>query len=192
MGRRSSFPRIEKDRYPTPPEAVEPLLPHLRPKTRFIEPCAGDGRLVRALEAQGHRCVDAFDIEPLHPSVRRADALTEPFVSADTVITNPPWSRPVLHQLIERAGELPMWLLFDAEWAHTKQAAPYMNICARIVSVGRVRWIEGSKFVGKDSCAWYLFMRPAGATVFHGRANSIRRPGGRPNGTRSSLRSRSS
>lgn len=169
MGRRSSFARIDKDRYFTPPEALEPLLPHLPQKARFIEPCAGDGRLVRVLEACGHCCVDAFDIEPAHPSVRQADALTEPFAAADMVITNPPWSRPILHRLIERAVEIPMWLLFDAEWAHTKQAAPYVQRCARIVSVGRLRWIEGSKHTGKDSCAWYLFTGFAKETIFYGR-----------------------
>jgi hypothetical protein len=40
-----------------------------------------------------------------------------------------------------------------------------------IVSIGRVRWIEGSKNDGKDNCAWYLFDRPRldMATEFVGR-----------------------
>jgi len=40
---------------------------------------------------------------------------------------------------------------------HTKQSALYMTYCTKVVSVGRVKWIEGSKGVGKDNCAWYLF-----------------------------------
>lgn len=62
MGKRSSFERVERDFYPTPLEAVHPLLPHLNESSRFIECCAGDGRLVRHLEAAGHSCVSAFDI----------------------------------------------------------------------------------------------------------------------------------
>ena len=38
MGKRSSFERIERDFYPTPVEAVRPLLSHLAPGTRFVEP----------------------------------------------------------------------------------------------------------------------------------------------------------
>jgi hypothetical protein len=51
----------------------------------------------------------------------------------------------------------PTWLLFDADWAHTKQSAPYLPQCSHIVSIGRLKWIEGSKFTGKDNCAWYRF-----------------------------------
>ena len=43
MGRRSNFLRIDKDAYDTPPKAVLPLLPHLHPGIRFIEPCGGKG-----------------------------------------------------------------------------------------------------------------------------------------------------
>ena len=66
----------------------------------------------------------------------------------------------------------PTWLLFDADWMHTKQSAIYISYCVKVVSVGRVKWIEGSKSVGKDNCAWYLFdgNMPAGqATEFYGR-----------------------
>jgi hypothetical protein len=64
VGKRSDFERRERDFYPTPYEAVLPLLPHLPERVRFIEPCAGDGRLVRHLERHGHHCIDAFDLEP--------------------------------------------------------------------------------------------------------------------------------
>jgi hypothetical protein len=51
----------------------------------------------------------------------------------------------------------PTWLLFDADWMHTLQSAPYMKWCRKIVSVGRVKWIPDSTMTGKDNCAWYLF-----------------------------------
>lgn len=60
MGKRSDFERKPRDLYETPPEAVQPLLPHLCPQTRFIEPCAGAGALVDALQAaqSGERQAD--------------------------------------------------------------------------------------------------------------------------------------
>jgi hypothetical protein len=173
MGRRSSgFERLSKDKYYTPYEAVVPLLPHLRPDTPFVEPCAGDGRLVRHLERHGHVCIDAFDIEPDHESVFQGDGTTALFEAqpGDMCISNPPWSRPLLHAFIENwRKQMPTWFLFDAEWMHTRQSAPFMPYCRKIISVGRIRWIEGTKYDSKDSCAWYLFDKEPGPTVFVGR-----------------------
>ena len=47
MGKRSDFDRVPRDYYPTPIEAVEPLLAHLPYAFDYVEPCAGDGRLIR-------------------------------------------------------------------------------------------------------------------------------------------------
>ena len=64
----------------------------------------------------------------------------------------------------------PTWLLFDADWIHTKQSIPYMGMLKKIVSIGRVKWIEDSKSVGKDNCCWYLFERDSSShTKFYGR-----------------------
>jgi hypothetical protein len=158
MGKRSSFERRERDFYPTPPEAVLPLLPFLHPKTRFCEPCAGDGALIRALTKAGHECNWASDIEPRSHGIFTCDALTLKVGQIDCFITNPPWSRDVLHPLIRHLTSIaPAWLLFDADWPHTKQSSPFMPLLHRIVSVGRVKWIPDSKFTGKDNCCWYLF-----------------------------------
>lgn len=156
----------------TPESAVLPLLPHLAPRTHFVEPCAGDGRLVRHLEKHGHVCVDAFDIEPDCDSVEQADALTVEYRPApsDVCITNPPWGRHVLHPLITKWRLLmPTWFLFDADWMHTKQSAPFMPYCSAIVSVGRVKWIEGSKMTGKDNVSWYRLQSEPCQTHFYGR-----------------------
>ena len=50
MGKRSDFERKPRDFYPTPIEAVEPLLPHLPEGFTFAEPCAGNGALIEHLE----------------------------------------------------------------------------------------------------------------------------------------------
>jgi hypothetical protein len=29
--------------------------------------------------------------------------------------------------------------------------------CAKIVSIGRVKWFPGSESAGKENCAWFFF-----------------------------------
>ena len=176
MGKRSNFARVERDFYQTPKEAMAPLLPHLPKGSGFVEPCAGDGALVEHLIAHGHVCLGAYDIEPQAPWVGKADAfdlvdIFDPFgFMPDFIITNPPWGRPLLHQMIMAfAGKAPTWLLFDSDWMHTKQSAPFMPLLRAVVSVGRVRWIPDSKMTGKDNCAWYHFAPGDGEAVFIGR-----------------------
>jgi hypothetical protein len=172
MGKRSTFERAPRDFYPTPPEAVTPLLRHLARNTVYSEPCAGDGALIRHL-APAALCSDAMDIEPRDAFIRQGDALTADLGNPQTFITNPPWSRDVLHPLIIRLSDIaPTWLLFDADWIHTRQAVPFLPRLRRIVSVGRVKWIPDSPFTGKDNCCWYLFDRPdtERAVAFYGRA----------------------
>ncbi len=160
MGKRSDFKRRPMDFYATPEEAVLPLLPYLPANTKFCEPCAGEGHLIRHLEKHGHQCVIAFDVDPEkpYPVLDARNMEKQHFHDAGYIITNPPWSRPILHNLIDRFANLtPTWLLFDADWMFTKQSTPFMYYCRMIVAVGRVKWIEGSKNTGKDNCAWYLF-----------------------------------
>lgn len=179
MGKRSSFARRDRDFYPTPAEAIAPLLPHLPDDLSFIEPCAGAGDLVRHLSAPNRRCIWAFDIEPRHESVSGFNAFNMRLFDwpGDFIITNPPWSRDVLHRMIQHfAAQRPTWLLFDADWVHTRQSAPFMSMLRKIVSVGRVKWIADSKMTGKDNCAWHLFdAKSQGVTEFFGRPAIIPR-----------------
>jgi len=171
MGKRSDFERRERDFYPTPYEAVVPLLDHLMPRTLFVEPCAGDGVLVSHLHRHGHHCVSASDIEPQDPSVKALNVFSAQIGQGQCFITNPPWDRSILHPIIDHlSAQAPTWLLFDADWMHTKQAVPYLDRLEAIVSVGRVKWIAGSKMTGKDNCCWYLFTEtPNNHTQFYGR-----------------------
>tara|TARA_R110000824_G_scaffold95580_2_gene229787 strand:- start:1887 stop:2390 length:504 start_codon:yes stop_codon:yes gene_type:complete len=164
MGKRSNFERKARDFYPTPYEAVVPLLPHLPKNSQFHEPCSGDGDLIEHLELNGHNCITAGDISNGH------DALEITHTSADIFITNPPWDRKILHPLITHLSSIsPTWLLFDADWMHTKQSIPYMHLCKKVISVGRIKWIPDSKMTGKDNCAWYLFDQDSDQTKFFGR-----------------------
>ena len=175
MGKRSDFDRVPRDYYPTPIEALEPLIKHLPSSFTYVEPCAGDGRLIdhiKFLTGGLSSCNGAYDVEPQSLLVTKADALDLVSSFADYYITNPPWNRAILHPLIEHlSSQKPTWLLFDADWMHTKQSAPFMTYCHKIVSVGRVKWIEDSKHTGKDNCCWYLFDKNAKwfSTEFFGR-----------------------
>lgn len=168
MGKRSDFERRPHDAYETPASAVTPLLPHLRGIRYFAEPCAGRGLLIQHLEAAGLRCLYASELQtgltPLVNGIAEGiDALTTSarnYSSAQAIISNPPWTREILHPLIRHLSAiLPTWLLFDADWVHTKQASPLVRHCSHIISVGRVKWIAGSANSGKDNAAWHRFDR---------------------------------
>lgn len=155
MGKRSNFERRKNDAYQTPPSAVIPLIPHLRGIRTFAEPCSGEGKLIRALEASGLTCTFSGDIERGFDAINGASLEQVKF---DAIITNPPWTREILHPMITRFQSIaPTWLLFDADWVHTRQAVPFIDQCSHIVSVGRVKWIEDSAFTGKDNAAWHRF-----------------------------------
>jgi len=170
MGKRSDFERKPRDFYPTPMEAVEPLLEHLPEDFSFAEPCAGNGALIEHLETKGI-CMWASDIEPQTEGIFKYDYSSVGFIElaeSEYVITNPPWDRKILHPMIEYfAPRIQTWLLFDADWMHTKQSVPYMAMCSKIVSVGRIKWF--GNMTGKDNCAWYLFDRKVNNTIFYGR-----------------------
>ena len=171
MGKRSDFERKPRDFYPTPIEAVEPLIEHLPKEFSYAEPCAGDGTLCSHLQWYDGVCMWASDIEPQAEGIYK-DSFEKvgkyELLESEYIITNPPWDRKILHPMIEHFSELkPTWLLFDADWAYTKQSAPYMKKCAKIVSVGRIKWF--GNMTGKDNCAWYLFYKNDIETKFYGR-----------------------
>lgn len=182
MAKRSDFKRIDRDYYPTPLAAVNSLIPHLPESFVFAEPCAGDGRLIDHIQElhQNCECGWASDIEPRDTSISTLEALElaeEHVTGCDLIITNPPWIRTkasgyLLHELIKTFSDLrPTWLLFDADWVHTIQSSELVSdrLC-KIVSIGRVKWIEDSAGSGKDNAAWYLFDKSKlGPTEFYGR-----------------------
>lgn len=181
MGKRSNFERVDKDYYRTfDPRAYPPLLRFLPRASKFIEPCAGEGDMVRALEGHGHECVYASDIEPkeatglFSSTICARDALeyTRPEDVAYNryeIVSNPPWKRKWLHLLIDHLRQQHRtWLLFDADWAFTVQeriardhgvrtVPELMRHCSMIIAVGRLQWIEGSDHAAQDSVAWYCF-----------------------------------
>lgn len=174
MSKRSAkFARKPRDFYPTPREAVLPLIPFLPTVFSYWEPCAGDFSLCLHLDALTESdalLTEAIDIEPRSDSVDKGDALSRKAPhNTMCIITNPPWSRDILHKMIPHfASQRPTWLLFDADWMHTRQARPYLRYCSDIVSVGRVSW-EQNGVSGFDNCCWYGFGKFESKTNFHAR-----------------------
>ncbi len=169
MGRRSNFKREARDFYSTPYEAVLPLLPHV--SGSFYEPCAGNGALTRHLQQHGLKCTGQSDWEPLSPEIHKCSAFDLPHVNgADQIISNFPWRREMLHPLLRHCLTLaPVWTLHDANWMFTAQAAPFLKYCEKIVTVGRVKWIEGSKSAGMEDVCWYRIGMYEAETVFIGK-----------------------
>ena len=168
MGKRSDFKKRKQDKYYTPyAPAIPLLLPHLVGDKTFIEPCVGDGQIVKHLARHGHRCLSSSDISPEFEGAGVADATTIKTNGA-RVITNPPWTRVLLHKIIwnlSQQGET--WLLFDSDWQYTvqdkiakshgvKQVPELLEYCELIVAVGRISWM-GNGVSGMDNCAWYKF-----------------------------------
>lgn len=164
MGKRSNFEKIPQDKYNTPERATWPLVRETKP-CRYAEPCAGKGDLIRHLAIDGFECVHASDIAPDNRKtpvrIQKCDALkltADDVASADMIITNPPWTREILHPMIRHFIRLkPTFLLFDADWIHNEEAAELVMRCALIISIGRVQWFPGSEHAGKDNCCWYFF-----------------------------------
>jgi len=167
MGKRSNFIRRKADAYHTIDfRAAKALEPHIKYIDYYAEPCVGNYDLVKQLTKIGKCCTYVGDIQT------GKDAL-QPCIwgKSQAIITNPPWTRTLLHPLITHfMHQLPTWLLFDSDWAYNKSSAPYLDYCSDIVAVGRLRWIEGTTQTGKDNVSWYRFWhRHVGKTNFHAR-----------------------
>jgi hypothetical protein len=155
MGKRSNFERRERDFYPTPLKAVLPLIPHLSGVRRFAEPCCGDGRLVRHLESSGLVCVYSGDIATGQDALARNG-----YGSPDKIITNPPFSYPLLHQLLTHFLSIaPTWLLLEMGFATNERDAALLATCTHAVPIGRIRWIEGTEHSSMENFGWFHFQQ---------------------------------
>ena len=167
MGKRSDFERVERDFYPTPLAAIQPLVPHLpKGEFTFADTSFGTGDLAHGVEllTEGRgTCTFKSDIEDRHPDSWQKDMfdVTRGHLDGVTMgIFNTPWDRGIFHRAIEHFRQiLPCWFLIDADWMHTIQSEEIILGCRKIVSVGRVKWMPGSKHTGKDNCQWMLFDR---------------------------------
>lgn len=170
MGKRSDKPRRAGDFYPTPAEAVGPLLPHIEDIIMFEEPCAGDGRLVDALEQYGKICTYSCDLFPRRPDISTFNAFDITTTTAQAFITNPPWTWELLEPMVLHLSDIaPTWVLLNADTMHNVRSSVIGEYCVKVVSVGRVSWMmNGVK--GMENAAWFLFDKSfTGETAFYWR-----------------------
>jgi hypothetical protein len=80
-------PRGGNDRVYTPDDLAFRIVKHFRKqiKGRVLEPCAGQGAFVRALNLIG--------IKPIELEIDRGLDFFEYFGQVDWIVTNPPWSK---------------------------------------------------------------------------------------------------
>lgn len=193
MGKYSEFERVAQDFYPTPMAATKPLFSHMldpETPTEFIEPFAGDGKLINNIETltKGrYRCIMASDIEPRDPeldkyivrmdykeAIPRIDELCKED-NRRVIISNPPWinisaSGYQLNDIIIRLSDITTtYLLLDGNYAFNLKSMPCMERCEAILPIGRVKWIEDSPYSGKENVAWFEFGNKPAPTRFYTR-----------------------
>lgn len=162
--RTPGLPQRPRGFWPTPLDAVRPLIPHLPlAGCQWIEPCAGNGALLRHLTMlwPSGRCILACDLEPQAEGISQADALhlkSRPGL----YITNPPWpvggkrGDPALSIIVHLMHLAPAWMLLPWDFAANAYFSEVRDHCVKVVPIGRVSWL-GNGQGGKDNAAWYLF-----------------------------------
>lgn len=175
MGKHSDFPRRKFDQYFTwDTRAGQALAPFLEGIETYCEPCAGRGDLIGQLDALGLECLAAYDLDPKRRGIIKKNAfrlIKEDLQGAQAIITNPPWTRRLLHALILHLCQLaPTWLLFDSDWLFSLQSQRFMGCCSDVVPIGKMRWVEGTPDDEKGNSAWFRFdAQNQKPTIFHRR-----------------------
>ncbi len=165
--------------FQTPPQALEPLLPYLRPHWHIWEPACGDGNLANTLMDRGYKvtdtdikrwgdqCVDFLNPKECrnilyhYDSVwnKHEDRMEEVAVSArvHAIVTNPPYSRGNMDGFLVRCFELglPFALLvpLTALEGASKRIPAYVEANPRpqVIVMGRVRFTTPTGLQGMDS-----------------------------------------
>lgn len=86
------------EQYYTPPDLALELTARLVEITglnrKFLEPAGGNGSFLSALEQLGAKNIDAVDLYPKHPRVKRGDFLQYQLTGKNLVtVSNPPFGR---------------------------------------------------------------------------------------------------
>ena len=142
------------------------LIPHLAGIETFAEPCgSSEGAIVRGLTAAGLRCVYCGDIRHGQDALAR-----DHYNNADAIITNVPYTRGDMHELIEHFLHVgpQSYLIIDHAWSASQWSGPFLQHCSDIVPVKRITWFEGTAYSEKRSHAWHRFdIRHLGGPHLH-------------------------
>lgn len=165
--RTPGLPQRPRGFWPTPREAVVPLIPMLPRAARYGEPLAGNGALVGHLSElwPGGQPALVSDIHPEAPGIMAKDVMlitkaTAPDV--DMFISNPPWPKtgqngdPALGIILHLITIAPCWMLLPWDFAANIYFGKVARFCETIVPIGRVSWL-GNGRAGTDNVAWFYF-----------------------------------
>jgi hypothetical protein len=157
--RDSGYVRKERDLYETPEWVTLALAPHIPEYVGWIlEPAAGGGKMVRALQGLGHT-VEATDVET------GFDFMDCGRVRHDAIITNPPYvlaEEFITHALDlmqHNAGFVAMLLRTDYDHARTRSHlfAGHRAFSKKVVLTKRIQWFEDSKGSPSFNHAWFIW-----------------------------------
>jgi hypothetical protein len=174
-----SYPRVDRDFYPTPDWVVEALAEHLDLAGRSVwEPAAGDGRMSEALKVAG-ATVYSTDIADRGFSDFNGtfDFLSDrnPVMPRfDLIVTNPPFGQggklavgfiEAGLQRIADHGTLALLLPVDFDSAKTRAHlfADCPHFLGKIILRRRIVWFErtdGKHEAPKENHAWFTWSRP--------------------------------
>ena len=161
--RTPGLPQRPRGFWPTPIDAVRPLIPFLPDEADYVEPCAGAGDLIRHLGHlwPGGRLCGAYDLVPQAAGIEEADALSLE-LRPDRYITNPPWpvggkrGDPALGIIKHLMRLAPTWVLLPWDFMANAYYAEVSRFCVQVVPLGRVSWL-GNGQGGKDNACWAEF-----------------------------------
>jgi hypothetical protein len=184
----TSYPRVERDFYPTPLQATKALLEHIDVRGKSLwEFSCGDGAISKPLKAAGAK-VFSTDIAGSYADTIY-DFLSDeapPISNYDGLITNPPygWRCKLITRFIEAGlrrmsgGFLILLLPVDCDSArrrvHVFGSCP--QFVGKIVLTERLVWFQdplGKKAAPKENHCWYLWsggavtLRAPQAPVLH-------------------------
>jgi hypothetical protein len=163
-GERNAF-----DYYPTPDWMTRSLLEfHPTIAGAFVlEPCSGDGAIVRVLEAAG--CVVITnDVVQRHPAQTHMDATDPAFWSSlpyvEWVITNPPFNVafPILQHAFKTAQVGVALLLRKTFLEPTEERGPWLAEHPPARLIGQPRYSFRGKGSDSVSCDWCVWLKHPG------------------------------
>jgi len=162
--RRSGFDRVEGEKYDTPAWVTQLIVPYLKQfKVRAVwEPCAGNGKMVRALKKAG------FETYGTTRDFLKQDRF--PARSVNTICTNPPYGHggKLAEAIIEHAlhwpdADIVAMLLrvdFDSGSTRTRFFRDNRRWAMKIVLLDRIEWFPSETGAGPSTNhAWYIWSR---------------------------------
>jgi DNA polymerase I-like protein with 3'-5' exonuclease and polymerase domains len=170
----SGYPRQELDFYPTEAWVTEALLSEVRFRGTVWEPAAGDGAVVRVLEAAGYQVI-ASDIVGSGWGCRAAtelDFLAAQMLPADvlSIVTNPPygergkWILPFIQRALSltqpTGGMVAVLARNEYDSAKTRRALfSEPPFASKIVLTKRPRWFQRREgdVSPRHNYAWFVW-----------------------------------